>query len=66
MTEKPQDPRFEELAQAKRELQEHQARDPQDEQCQMDGYWDEVEQLWYELIDDYDTEDLKTWGISPV
>lgn len=62
----PQDPRFEQLAQAKQELQAHQLKDPQDDGCQMDGYWDEIEAIWYELTDDYDTEDLKNWGISPV
>jgi hypothetical protein len=30
-----------------------------------DANWDVVEQLWYELIDDYDEEDLQRWGISP-
>ena len=66
MQPKPQDLRFEQLAQAKRELQEHQLLDPQDDGCQMDGYWEAIEVIWYALIDDYDSKDLKAWGISPV
>jgi hypothetical protein len=66
MKTKPRDPRFKQLEQAKQELQEQQRKDPNDELTQHDGYWDEIEVLWYDLIDDYDTEDLKNWGVAPV
>jgi hypothetical protein len=52
-------PRIRELETAKQELA--QSRDDDER----DANWDVVEQLWYELIDDYDEEDLQRWGISP-
>lgn len=66
MNTKPKDPRFNQLEQAKRELRQEQLKYPQDEELTHDGYWDDIEQIWYDLIDDYDQEDLKSWGISPV
>jgi hypothetical protein len=52
-------PRIRDLETAKQKLA--QSRDDDER----DANWDVVEQLWYELIDDYDQEDLKRWGISP-
>ena len=61
----PKDPRFNELEQAKRDLSVEQHKYPQDEELTHDGCWDEIETIWYDLIDDYDQEDLKRWGIQP-
>ena len=66
MTERPQDPLFEQLAKAKQELIEMQKQYPVDDDGVLDGYWDEIERIWYEIIDHYDTADLERWGISPV
>ena len=66
MTERPQDPLFEQLVKAKQELAEMQKLYPVDDDGVLDGYWDEIECIWYEIIDNYDTADLKRWGISPV
>jgi hypothetical protein len=53
-------PRIRELETAKLELAQSTTDD------ERDANWDVVEQLWYQLIDDYDEEDLARWGISPV
>jgi len=67
MTERPQDPLFEQLAKAKEELIEMQKQYPtDDDDGVLDGYWDEIERIWYEIMDNYDAADLERWGISPV
>lgn len=54
------DPRFYEFEQAKG------VRDSTQSDEERDGAWDEIEVLWYELIDDYDEDELRRWGIDPV
>ena len=65
MNTKPQDPRFDQLELAKQELRQEQQKYPQDELMTHDGLWDDIEQVWYDLIDDYDVSDLNAWGVQP-